>query len=907
MVEKNIQTEIFLELVFSTGNEIDEQLILKKSIPLYLKKLNCFLAGVFKNTEKGQEEIILIPFVAGKSEDWAKVKAKFTPLKYHDEIGCKILVYQGLSYYCFRLNNYGKLILGRKKSFEDAFIHELKAVINHLGGVLSRAQEIDQRKKAQRALKESELRLRTLADTTTAGIFIFSKGKIVYANTAAEKYTGYSFDELIRMNFLDFVHIDYKKKVRNLDLVIKRKKKAPNTFEVKIVCKDATERWMEFTYEEINWMGEQAGIVSAFDITNRKQAEDKIVNLYAWQKAIFEGSRDAIFISDSDSKFIMVNQAAVELTGYSEQELLQMKIPDLHETQDLHAYLEFHKEIMSGNDIVTESIIRKKNEEKVISEFNNKRISIDGVYYMHTSARDISERKIAEIKLLKNQYYLSTSQEMGKIGTWELDIRKNKLVWTDENYHIFGIPIGTEMNYDLFINCIHPDDKKDVEKNWASRDKNKSLDIEHRIIVNGKVKWIVEKARIEFDAEGNPIKVIGFSQDITERKLAEMELVKAKEKAEESDRLKSAFLANMSHEIRTPMNGILGFADLLKEPLLSGEEQQKYIGVIEKSGERMLNIINDIINISKVESGQMEILNSWANINEQIEYIYSFFKPEVEKKGIKLLLKTTLPSQEAIIQTDREKNYAILTNLVKNAIKFTSNGTIEIGYERKDNYLEFFVKDTGTGIKKEQLDIVFERFIQGSESHARNYEGAGLGLAISKAYVEMMGGKIWVESEEGKGSKFNYTLPYIAKLEKKPIAENVCSNHPDEKLKIGAKILIAEDDNASEILIRKALGVISKEFLIAKTGSEAVEICRNNPDIDLIFMDIKMPKLSGYDAAKQIRQFNNEVIIIAQTAYGSAGSREKAIEAGCNDYISKPIKKPVLIELLNKHYNPSKQ
>ncbi len=903
MVAKNIQTELFLELVFSIGDEIDEQLILKKSIPLYLKKLNCFLAGVFKNTEEGQEEIILIPFVAGKSEEWLKVKTSFSTLKCKKGEPCAQLLHQKFYYYAFCLKNYGRLILGRKKPFENAFIHELTAVTNHLGGALSQAQEIDQRKKAQKALIESELRLRTLSNTTTAGIFIFSEGKIVYANSAAEKYTGYSAIELIQMNFLDFVHPDYKKKVRNLDHIIKRKKKLLNELEVKIVRKNGEERWMEFTYGEIDWTGKQAGIVSAFDITSRKQGEEKIVNLYAWQKAIFQGSRDAIFISDTDSNFIMVNQAASELTGFSEQELLQMKIPDLHEAQDLHAYLEFHKKIMDGEDIVTESIIKKKNGEKVDSEFNNKRISIDKIYYMHTSARNISERKMAEDKLLKNQYYLSTSQEMGKIGTWELDIRKNKLVWTDENYNIFGIPIGTKMTYDLFLNRIHPEDRKYVDENWASRNKNKSLELTHRIIVNEEIKWVKEKARVEYDDEGIPIKVIGFTQDITESKLAEMELVKAKEKAEESDRLKSAFLANMSHEIRTPMNGILGFADLLKQPFLSGEEQQKYIGVIEKSGERMLNIINDIINISKVESGQTEIINSWTNVNEQIEYIYSFFKPEVEKKGIKLLLKTTLPSQEAIIQTDREKNYAILTNLVKNAIKFTSEGTIEIGYERKNKYLEFFVKDTGTGIKKEQQNIVFERFIQGSESHARNYEGAGLGLAISRAYVEMMGGKIWVESKEGKGSKFYFTLPYNAKFEEELMSENICSTDVEKNPKKSAKILIVEDDDVSEFLITKALNVISKDILIAKTGLEAVEVCRNNPDIDLVFMDIKMPKLSGYDATKQIRQFNTEVIIIAQTAFGLSDSREKAIEAGCDDYISKPIIKSVLIELVKKHYH----
>ena len=245
------------------------------------------------------------------------------------------------------------------------------------------------------------------------------------------------------------------------------------------------------------------------------------------------------------------------------------------------------------------------------------------------------------------------------------------------------------------------------------------------------------------------------------------ELIKAKERAEESDHLKSAFLANMSHEIRTPMNGMLGFSELLKTPGLTRKEQQEYISIIEKSGERLLNTINDIVNISKIETGQMEISISETNINKQIESIYTFFKPKAEEKGIKIFFTNSLPTNKAFISTDREKVFEILTNLVNNAIKFASEGTIEIGYKKKDKYLEFFVKDTGSGISLEQMEFVFERFRQGYISLNRNYEGTGLGLSISKAYVEMLGGKIWVESEAGKGSIFYFTIPFNQEQEKK--------------------------------------------------------------------------------------------------------------------------------------------
>ena len=359
----------------------------------------------------------------------------------------------------------------------------------------------------------------------------------------------------------------------------------------------------------------------------------------------------------------------------------------------------------------------------------------------------------------------------------------------------------------------------------------------------------------------------------------------------------------MSHEIRTPMNGILGFTELLKEPNLSSDDQQDFIQTIQISGARMLNTINSIVDISKIESGLMKVDIKETNINEKIEFTYKFFKPEVEIKGLQFLFKNGLPSKEAIIKTDNEKVYGILTNLVKNAIKFTYEGSIEFGYEKKGEYLEFFVKDTGIGIPQKQQQIIFERFRQGSESHNRGYEGSGLGLSIAKSYVEMLGGEIWVESEEGKGSTFYFTIPYNAVSEEKTEIKNaVSAEHKEVQLK-NLKILIVEDDEISYSLLTKMLQKISKEVLHAITGVQAVEACRNNPDLDLVLMDIRMPKMDGNEATRQIRQFNKDVIIIAQTAYAFSGDREKAIEAGCNDYISKPINKTLLFELIKKHCN----
>ncbi|MFA5329043.1 MAG: PAS domain S-box protein [Prolixibacteraceae bacterium] len=281
---------------------------------------------------------------------------------------------------------------------------------------------------------------------------------------------------------------------------------------------------------------------------------------------------------------------------------------------------------------------------------------------------------------------------------------------------------------------------------------------------NGDIYWESAVISSIVNDSGDIAYFIALKEDITEKKQMIADLINAKDKAEESDRLKSAFLANMSHEIRTPMNGILGFTDLLKEPNLSGEAQKEYINIIELSGARMLDTINNIVDISKIESGQMTVSKSEININEQIESIFSFFTPTFMQKGIRFSFKNSLPVNEANIITDHKKIHIILSNLVRNAIKFTEEGSVEIGYNRcttvSDSELIFYVKDTGIGIPHENMNIIFERFRQGSESNSRNYEGAGLGLSISKAYVELLGGKIWAESRVGFGSTFYFSIPY---------------------------------------------------------------------------------------------------------------------------------------------------
>lgn len=383
------------------------------------------------------------------------------------------------------------------------------------------------------------------------------------------------------------------------------------------------------------------------------------------------------------------------------------------------------------------------------------------------------------------------------------------------------------------------------------------------------------------------------------------ELRAAKEKSQESDRLKSAFLANMSHEIRTPMNGILGFAELLKKPNITGLEQQKYLKIIERSGARMLNIVNNIVDISKIESGVIEINNKVTNINDQIEFLISFFAPEIENKGLRLVYSKSIPTENTYIKTDAEKLYGILTNLLKNAIKHTHKGAVELGYrlktEGEQHMLEFFVTDSGNGIPKDRLEIIFDRFMQADMSNKTAYQGAGLGLSISKAYVEMLGGKIWVESEHGVGSTFRFTIPYQP-AEAEIMPEKTIQQPTKEKSINKLKILIVEDDAGMEFLLSETVEEYCSELLIARDGMEALEISKDNPDIDLILMDIRIPKLDGYETTEEIRQFNKNVVIIAQTACAFSSDRDKAIEVGCDDYVSKPIDSKLFESLIERHF-----
>ena len=391
--------------------------------------------------------------------------------------------------------------------------------------------------------------------------------------------------------------------------------------------------------------------------------------------------------------------------------------------------------------------------------------------------------------------------------------------------------------------------------------------------------------------------IYGSCRDISERKHAKEELIKAKNIAEEGDRLKTAFLHNISHEIRTPMNAIVGFSALLGEPDVDAQIRKDYIDIITQSSNHLLAIISDIVDISNIEADLVKIIKNEININSTLESLCNQFMPIADEKEINLVCETALSDSEALVLTDSTKLNQILINLINNAIKFTDKGYVKVGCVMTDKFLKFNVSDTGIGISEEYHQKIFDRFYQTQHSVSRLYEGTGLGLAISKAHVELMGGKIWLTSEPGKGTSFYFTVPY-----EKTAAE---TKAVDEKREVKGfafpekrTILVAEDIDSNFKLIKYFLSNANTDLIRAVNGKEAVEKCLSNKNIDLILMDMKMPVMDGFTAVKLIREKNITIPIIAQTAY--IDDRHQALEFGCSGFISKPFDKKGLLKVLQE-------
>ncbi|HKK09873.1 MAG TPA: ATP-binding protein, partial [Bacteroidales bacterium] len=382
------------------------------------------------------------------------------------------------------------------------------------------------------------------------------------------------------------------------------------------------------------------------------------------------------------------------------------------------------------------------------------------------------------------------------------------------------------------------------------------------------------------------------------RQRIEKELLQSKDKAEESDRLKSAFLANMSHEIRTPLNGIIGFSELLLDDELDTEEQREYSKVVFNSGNHLLNLINVIIDISKLDSEEVKVNLQPVEVKPFLEELQVIYKEKIsnQKKDINLLL--SIPDKELWIKTDLLRLRQILENLLSNAVKFTHQGKIEFGYRTEDDKIKFFVSDTGIGIAEENKEDIFERFVQATHNTEKLYGGTGLGLSIAKACAQLLGGDIWFESEKNRGTVFYATI----RLEQQDKVKIIKKEIPDKGKRFNNElVLIAEDDDVSFFYLTRILKEKNLSVIRAKSGEETIEKVKKYENIRLIFMDIQMPNMNGWDAAVIIRKLKPQLPIIAQTAYAFENDRQKSVELGFNDYIAKPYTRDEINLLLSKY------
>ena len=394
-----------------------------------------------------------------------------------------------------------------------------------------------------------------------------------------------------------------------------------------------------------------------------------------------------------------------------------------------------------------------------------------------------------------------------------------------------------------------------------------------------------------------------------QRKKTVQHLEAALLKAEENDRLKTAFLHNISHEIRTPMNAIIGFSGFLNDPDLKANEMQEYTEIICNATHQLLSIIEDIINISTLEAGQEILIHKETNVNALLNALNKQFQAKIIQPEVELSIHSSLSDQAALITTDETKLLQIMTNLLNNACKFTRKGKVTMNVEVKNNYLEFSVQDTGIGIDKSMHQAIFERFRQADGNIAREFGGTGLGLSISKAYVELLGGKIWVNSETGKGSTFIFTIPYspvhipLVSHEQKTEVEMIA---PDQQ----KTILIAEDEKFNYMVISEMFKGLNTRLIWAKTGWEVLQACHAEEKIDLVLMDMKMPVMDGFEATQIIRGFYPDIPIVAQTAYAGEKEKQQILACGCNDIITKPFDVNQFRTIINKYLslgnNPKK-
>jgi PAS domain S-box-containing protein len=581
-------------------------------------------------------------------------------------------------------------------------------------------------------------------------------------------------------------------------------------------------------------------------------------------------------------------------------------------------YLAQHNAKNEKSGVYTEFRLKTKKNKwiwfmatgKVIdTNENNNPIKLVGLL------KEIQKEKELLLKLKESEENFLQLSENINDAFW-LRSLENKIVYANKACYKISDGFFKELfeDFNKYYKWIHPDDRDLIikQRNNNLKNPNDNFFYEHRIIKpNGDIRWYWIRTFPVYNEEGKVYRRAGISTDITDQKKLMTELLIAKEKAEESDNLKSAFLANMSHEIRTPMNGILGFAELLKDEDITTKEKNEYIKIIDQNGNQLLNLINDIIDIAKIEAGQLSINKSDTDINSILEETYLLFSEKqkrLNKQTINFSVKLN-NNENSTVYTDPARLKQILNNLLINAFKFTYSGSISFGYDfinnKNSKFFKFFVSDTGIGISAKMKKIIFERFGQEFNKKYKNSQGTGLGLAISKGIIKLLDGEIWVEStqeNEASGtsgsSTFYFTIPVV---DNTPQIEPIEPDIKEINTFKNVTILIVEDDLDNLEFLRQLLVKYEANVLLANSGEEALSIVKANKQIKLVLMDIRLPDMDGFETTRKIKKMCPKLPVIAQTAYAMSNDRENCLKNGCDDYVSKPLNKSILFKKINQY------
>ncbi|NTW69903.1 MAG: PAS domain S-box protein [Chlorobiaceae bacterium] len=776
------------------------------------------------------------------------------------------------------------------------------------GYTVATFDDITQRKQAEQALINSEKKFRSITEQMSEIVFITdSTGLITYFSPAIEKLAGYKPQEVIGQRFTTFLAeediplalLTYKK--------VLEEQSTPHVIELRYRKKNGSYFFGEVHvqyYHESEFCG-TIGVIHDTSDRNyhertRIEYENKLLESKQFLENIYDTVNHSIFVvdvlPDGSYRYKSINRLHEALTGIKNEAIAGKTPQELLAPDDAAAVTAHYDTCVREEKTIEyeENLTFKDKPSWWITILNPVYNNTGQIHRIIGTSTNITEHKLAEEKLKTLNFAIQQSPTVVVITDPEGNIEYINPTFTEHTGYTEEEVIGQNpriLKSGLMDDSVYEEFWKTILAGgvWHGEFHNKKK--------NGDLYWEDALVSAIVNQEGVITHFVAVKEDITEKKKLWRDLIASKEKAEESDRLKTAFLANISHEIRTPMNGILGFAELLKEPHLTGEEQTEYIELINQSGQRMLALINDIIDISRIEAGETKLQIEPTPINQLLHHLCTFFRPLAANKKLILSCSNSLTDEESVIETDSTKLTQILTNLIQNGLKFTIEGEVRIGYRRKGEYLEFYVVDSGIGIPDAMRESIFERFRQVDNSLTRHHEGSGLGLSISKAYVEMLGGTIRVESREGNGSKFIFTLPFNPPGASKGEHHSVVSKDAPGSL-TGTTILLAEDDAVSRILIKRCLQGENMTILDAWNGREAVELAVEHPEIELVLMDIKMPVMNGFEATKEIKQLRPELPVIAQTAFTSKEERLKAIEAGCDSFMSKPINKQKLLELI---------